>query len=35
METRIPKAGKLLTISYYWVGNFKLDEINTDFQLEN
>ena len=28
MEARIAKPGKAQTISYYWVANFKLDEIN-------
>ena len=35
MEATIAKPGKTLTISYYWVANFKLDEINTEFKLEN
>ena len=35
MEARIAKPGKTQTISYYWVANFKLDEINTEFKLEN
>ena len=26
MEARIAKPGKTLTISLYWVANFKLDE---------
>ena len=35
MKARIAKPGKTLTISYYWVANFKLDELNTEFKLEN
>ena len=35
MEARIAKPGKTLKISYYWVANFKFDEINTEFKLEN
>ena len=35
IESRIAKPGKTLTISYYWVANYKLDEINTEFKLEN
>ena len=35
MEARIAKPGKTLTMSYYWVFNFKLDEISTEFKLEN
>ena len=35
MEARIAKPGENLTISYYWVANFKIDEINTEFKLEN
>ena len=35
MEARIAKPGKTLTTSYYRDANFKLDEINTEFQLEN
>ena len=34
MEARIAKPGKTLTISNYWVANFKLDEINTEFKLK-
>ena len=34
MEARIAKPGKTLTISYYWVANFKLER-NTEFKLEN
>ena len=35
MEARIAKPGKTHTISYDWVVNFKLDEMNTEFKLEN
>ena len=35
MQARIAKPGKTLTKSYYWVANFKLDEINTEFKMEN
>ena len=35
MEARIAKLGKTLTISYYWVANFKHDGITTEFKLEN
>ena len=35
MEARVAKPGKTLTISYYWVANFKLDEINTEFKVKN
>ena len=35
MEAKIAKPGKTLTISYYWVANFKLDGIKTEFKLEN
>ena len=35
MEARIAKPEKTVTISYYWVANFKLDEINTEFKVEN
>ena len=35
MEARIAKPEKTMTISYYWVANFKLDEINTEFKVEN
>ena len=35
MEARIAKPGKTLSISYYWVANFKLDEMNTEVKLEN
>ena len=35
MEARIAKPGKPLTISYYGDANFKLDEINTELELEN
>ena len=35
MEARTKKPGKTLTLSYYQVAYFKLDEINTEFKLEN
>ena len=35
MEARIAKPGKILTMSYFWVFNFKPDERNTKFKLEN
>ena len=35
MENRIAKPGKTLATSHYEVANFKLDEINAEFKLEN
>ena len=35
MEARIEKPGKTLTTSNYWVANYKLDEIKTEFKREN
>ena len=35
MEAKIATTGKNLTASHDWVANFKLDEINTEFELEN
>ena len=34
-EARIAKPEKTLKMSYYWFAYFKLDEINTEFKLEN
>ena len=35
MEASIAKPGKTLTTSNYWVANYKLDEIKTEFKREN
>ena len=35
LEARIAKPGKTLKTSNYWVTNYKLDEIKTEFKREN
>ena len=34
MEVSIAKPAKTLTTSNYWVANYKLDEIKTEFECE-
>ena len=35
MGVRIAKPGKTLTTYNYWVANYKLDELKTEFKREN
>ena len=35
MEAKIATPGETVTASQYWVADFKLREINTEFKQEN